>query len=179
MKKPARRRPAETLSENEQLQEIDERHYISQQVFFRREDRDWSQERLAHAAGLTQAQVATLEAGQANPTLRTLVKVAAAFGCAVRDLITPESDEADGCTTADREAAELLRELARHAQWSERSNAEFTVAQTESSMGGRAGLNAFHARAVKRFSQRGSSVNLDLRRAANVEIEEYTEAAEL
>lgn len=178
MKKPARRRPAETLSESEQLQEIDERHFISQQVFFRREERDWSQERLAQAAGLTQAQVATLEAGQANPTLRTLVKLAAAFGCGVRDLITPEPCEADGCTTADREAAEVLRELARHAQWSEdRRNAEFLLTGVSApAAGSRTGLNAFHARAARRLKA-SDRVSVDF--SAGIEFEEITETAEL
>jgi transcriptional regulator with XRE-family HTH domain len=78
---------SETISEEAQLRQIDdERHFLAQQIFFRRESRRWSQEELARASGLTQSQVATLEAGQANPTLRTLAKLATAFSCTVREL---------------------------------------------------------------------------------------------
>lgn len=38
-----------------------------------------SQRTLAEKIGSTQAQVARIESGQANPTLRTLVRIAAAF----------------------------------------------------------------------------------------------------
>ena len=78
----------EMISEEAQLREIDERHFLAQQIFFRRARRGWSQDELAQASGLTQAQVATLEAGQANPTLRTLVKLATALQCAVAELFT-------------------------------------------------------------------------------------------
>ena len=74
------------VSEAAQLQQIDERHCLAQQVFFRRQTREWSQEDVARVASLTQAQVATLEAGQANPTLRTLARLATAFSCPVASL---------------------------------------------------------------------------------------------
>lgn len=77
---------AETISVEAQMREIDGRHFLSQQTFFRRQGRQWSQEDVALAAGLTQAQVATLEAGQGNPTLRTLAKLATAFSCPVASL---------------------------------------------------------------------------------------------
>jgi transcriptional regulator with XRE-family HTH domain len=86
MKNTFKRSTSETISEAAQLHEIDERHFLAQQIFFRREGRQWSQEELARASGLTQAQVATLEAGQANPTLRTLAKLADALSCGVREL---------------------------------------------------------------------------------------------
>jgi transcriptional regulator with XRE-family HTH domain len=79
------------MPESPLLQEIDERHFISEQVFFRREERGWSQDQLAAQAGMTQAQVALIEAGQANPTLRSLVKLAHAFGCSVSDLSAPRA----------------------------------------------------------------------------------------
>jgi transcriptional regulator with XRE-family HTH domain len=81
-----KRSSRETLHERALLQEIDERHFISEQVFRRREQAGWSQEELAAKAGMTQAQVAVIEAGQANPTLRSLVKLAQAFGCSVSEL---------------------------------------------------------------------------------------------
>ena len=61
----------ETISEEAQLREIDERHFLAQQIFFRRTRRGWSQDEFARASGLTKPQVARLEAGQANSTLRT------------------------------------------------------------------------------------------------------------
>jgi transcriptional regulator with XRE-family HTH domain len=86
MTRIVKRTSAETISEEAQLREIDERHFLAQQIFFRREGLQWSQEELARASGLTQSQVATLEAGQANPTLRTLAKLATALSCTVGEL---------------------------------------------------------------------------------------------
>jgi len=88
MKPVLKRTSSETISEEAQLREIDERHFLAQQIFFRRECRRWSQDELARASGLRQSQVATLEAGQGNPTLRTLAKVATALSCTVRELFT-------------------------------------------------------------------------------------------
>lgn len=88
MKPVLKRTSAETISEEAHLREIDERHFLAQQIFFRRESRRWSQDELARAAGLTQAQVATVEAGQANPKLRTLAKLSTALSCTVRELFT-------------------------------------------------------------------------------------------
>ena len=91
-----------TISEQAQLQEIDERHFLAQQLFFRRESRHWSQEELAEASGLTQPQVATLEAGQANPTLRTLAKLANAFSCSVESLFASAEPATERAATAPR-----------------------------------------------------------------------------
>lgn len=96
----------ETMSEEALVQEIDERHLISEQVFFRREARGWSQDQLAAAAGMTQAQVALIEAGQANPTLRSLVKLAHAFGCTVSGLALRRHE--DGAEASAGNAAEPL-----------------------------------------------------------------------
>lgn len=81
------RKTEELLDEHIQIQEIDERHHLSQQIYFRREAVGWSQEGLAGRAGMTQAQIAQIEAGQMNPTLRTLVKLARALSCGVADLL--------------------------------------------------------------------------------------------
>jgi transcriptional regulator with XRE-family HTH domain len=92
-----KRTSKETLGENALLQEIDERHFIAEQVFHRRERAGWSQEELAAECRMTQAQVALIEAGQANPTLRSLVKLANALGCSVSELSAstdPSDDEA-------------------------------------------------------------------------------------
>lgn len=87
MMKPFRRQRREP--EAVQIQEIDERHNLSQQVFFRRELACWSQDELAERAGTTQAQIANVEAGNVNPTLLTLVKLANVFGCLAHDLLRP------------------------------------------------------------------------------------------
>lgn len=78
-----------TFPEDVQIQEIDERHFLALQTFTRREVIGWSQEDLAGAAGMTQAQIANIEAGQANPTLRTLTKLAYTFGCGITNLLSP------------------------------------------------------------------------------------------
>jgi transcriptional regulator with XRE-family HTH domain len=77
---------SETISEEAQLRQIDERHFLAQQIFFRRESRRWSQEELARASGLTQSQVATLEAGQGEPALGIISSIAHALSCRVQDL---------------------------------------------------------------------------------------------
>jgi len=100
MKQTSKRNSSETISEEARLREIDERHFLAQQIFFRREARQWSQEELARVSGLTQAQVATLEAGQGNPTLRTLTKLAEAFSCGVQDLFQDSGVPADTEKTA-------------------------------------------------------------------------------
>jgi transcriptional regulator with XRE-family HTH domain len=105
MRSPFKRGTAELMNEDMQVQEIDERHHLSQQIFFRRQQREWTQERLAAEAGLTQAQVATIEAGQANPTFRTLVKLASALGCSVADLCEPDEGSADAPEARDTEAS--------------------------------------------------------------------------
>lgn len=79
----------QTISEEAQLQEIDERHDLALQLFEWRNDRGWSQEDLADRAGMTQPQIARLEAGQSNPTLRSLTKLAHTFGVRVGELLGP------------------------------------------------------------------------------------------
>ena len=75
-----------------QILEIDESHFLAQQVFLRRGTTGMAQADLAERAGMTQAQIAHIEAGQANPTHKTLVKLAYALDCNVRHLY--EDDEA-------------------------------------------------------------------------------------
>jgi transcriptional regulator with XRE-family HTH domain len=82
----------EPISEAQRLQEIDERHWISQQVFFRREERGWSQRDVAALTGISLGRVARIEAGVANPSLRTLVKLAHAFRCSISELSAPSNE---------------------------------------------------------------------------------------
>jgi len=57
-----------------------------------RQQREWSQERLAAEAGeLRQGLISDLELRKANPTMATLEAIAGALGVAVRDLFSPPS----------------------------------------------------------------------------------------
>jgi len=51
--------------------------------------REWSQQQAADAAGLDLKHVQKLEYGVLNPSLRTLVRVARAFGVTVGKLLAP------------------------------------------------------------------------------------------
>lgn len=80
------------VDEDLEMLAIDESHYLAQQVFMRRGMLCITQGELAERAGMTQSQVANVEAGHANPTHRTLVKIAYALDCNVRHLY--EDDDA-------------------------------------------------------------------------------------
>jgi transcriptional regulator with XRE-family HTH domain len=54
-----------------------------------RKERCWSQELLAHFAGLHPTEVSRLERGLREPRLRTVVQVAAALKVPVQELIMP------------------------------------------------------------------------------------------
>jgi transcriptional regulator with XRE-family HTH domain len=55
-----------------------------------REESGQSQKALAELSGVPRPTIAHLEAGQANPTLAVVLKVAAALGVRVDDLVQPE-----------------------------------------------------------------------------------------
>lgn len=55
-----------------------------------RRAKDWSQEQLAERASIQRSYLADLERGHRNPSVRTLVKVANAFGVAVPALFDPD-----------------------------------------------------------------------------------------
>jgi transcriptional regulator with XRE-family HTH domain len=55
-----------------------------------RKERCWSQEMLAHFAGLHPTEVSRLERGLREPRLRTVMQVAAALKVPVQELIAPE-----------------------------------------------------------------------------------------
>jgi transcriptional regulator with XRE-family HTH domain len=55
-----------------------------------RKERCWSQEMLAHFAGLHPTEVSRLERGLREPRLRTVMQVAAALKVPVQDLIAPQ-----------------------------------------------------------------------------------------
>ena len=102
-----RRNRAKATTEGLQIRELREFHNLALQVFTRRSARGWSQEQLADEAGMTQPQIANIEAGQANPTARTLIKLAAALGCTVYDLWSPVSrvqGEGDEAVSAEQQS---------------------------------------------------------------------------
>jgi transcriptional regulator with XRE-family HTH domain len=106
-----RGRRQESASERVQSQEVDELHFLSEQVYHRRMAEDWSQDALSEVAGMTQAQVALVEAGRANPTVRTLVKVACALRCTVGDLFQPVKYETIAYSPAARWTKDSLEPL--------------------------------------------------------------------
>jgi transcriptional regulator with XRE-family HTH domain len=55
-----------------------------------RKERCWSQEMLAHFAGLHPTEVSRLERGLREPRLRTVMQVAAALKVPVQELIAPQ-----------------------------------------------------------------------------------------
>lgn len=55
---------------------------IAKQIIDLRSLRGWTQKELARRSGLWQPQIVRLERGKGSPTVRTLVRIAAAFDCA-------------------------------------------------------------------------------------------------
>lgn len=64
---------------------------IAQNVRRLRAERMWSQEMLAHFAGLHPTEVSRLERGLRTPRITTLVNLARALGCTVDDLVAGAS----------------------------------------------------------------------------------------
>ena len=54
-----------------------------------REERDMTQHQLAEVTGITQADISRLESGTANPSLRTLKRLAAGMGMALKVEFVP------------------------------------------------------------------------------------------
>ena len=54
-----------------------------------REERDMTQKQLAEATGINQADISRLESGTANPSLRTLKRLAAGMGMALKVEFVP------------------------------------------------------------------------------------------
>ena len=55
----------------------------------KREWRDLTQQELADLAGLAASQISNFECGERTPSLKNLVKLCLALGCAPNDLLTP------------------------------------------------------------------------------------------
>lgn len=54
-----------------------------------REERDMTQKQLAEATGITQADISRSESGTANPSLRTLKRLTAGMGMALKVEFVP------------------------------------------------------------------------------------------
>lgn len=65
------------------------RTYLAVNVARLRQRRHWTQQQAADAMGLDLKHLQKLEYGDLNPSLRTLVRVAAAFGVSVGRLLAP------------------------------------------------------------------------------------------
>ena len=69
---------------------VSETHVLQQlakRIKALREERLWTQEQLAERAAIQRSYLGDLELGRRNPSVRTLVKVANAFGVAVSALL--------------------------------------------------------------------------------------------
>jgi transcriptional regulator with XRE-family HTH domain len=60
---------------------------LAQNVIAARHTRGWTQEDLSAAADITQQQISLIERGGGNPTIRTLARLAEAFGTTVEALL--------------------------------------------------------------------------------------------
>ncbi|SKB06961.1 helix-turn-helix transcriptional regulator [Aeromicrobium choanae] len=59
-----------------------------------REERGWSQKRLADELGVSRQTVISIEKGRYDPSLPLAFRLAAVFECRIEDLFVPGSDEA-------------------------------------------------------------------------------------
>lgn len=62
---------------------------LAQRIKYYRSEREWSQEELARKATLNRTYLAAIERGSRNPSLRSLLKLANAFGVSVGSLFEP------------------------------------------------------------------------------------------
>ncbi len=67
---------------------------IAERVYLLREDRGWSQTRLAGEAGISITTVSSLERGKSQTiTSPTMRKLARAFGLTIEELVAPRDKE--------------------------------------------------------------------------------------
>lgn len=80
---PKRKKPGASMTEHQRQVAL----AIGERVRIRRTRKTWSQEALAHAAGLSYVTVSRIENGWRIPDWFTIEKLAAAFGCHMMDLM--------------------------------------------------------------------------------------------
>jgi putative transcriptional regulator len=56
----------------------------------RRQERGWSQQRLADELGVSRQTVISIEKGRFDPSLPVAFRLAAVFGCTIEDLFSPD-----------------------------------------------------------------------------------------
>ena len=59
-----------------------------------RAGRDWSQQQLAEAVGVSRQTINAIEKGDYNPTIRLCIAICRALGCTLDELFWEEEDEA-------------------------------------------------------------------------------------
>jgi transcriptional regulator with XRE-family HTH domain len=67
--------------------EVDPKNIVGQNLRRFRKERGWSQEMLAHFAGLHPTEISRLERGLREPRLRTVMQVSAALKVSLGDLV--------------------------------------------------------------------------------------------
>ena len=63
---------------------------LGKHLIYQREQRDLSQEQLAHATGITQAAISYWESGKRIPNVQACIKLADFYGISVDELIGHE-----------------------------------------------------------------------------------------
>ncbi|MFL4476744.1 helix-turn-helix transcriptional regulator [Paeniglutamicibacter sp. ORCA_105] len=58
----------------------------------RRQERGWSQQRLADELGVSRQTVISIERGRFDPSLPLAFRLAAVFGCRIDDLFDPQGE---------------------------------------------------------------------------------------
>ena len=64
-----------------------EKATIGDMILFVRDKKNMTQATLANKVGLSRAQIANIEGGRSDISMRGLAKFAAAFGCKMKDLV--------------------------------------------------------------------------------------------
>jgi transcriptional regulator with XRE-family HTH domain len=72
-------------------EELEPERQIMRAMLDGREEKDLTQKQLAEATGITQADISRLENGTANPSIRTLKRLAAGLGMTLRVEFVPRS----------------------------------------------------------------------------------------
>ena len=75
-------------------EELEPERQIMRAIIDGREEKDLTQKQLAEATGITQADISRLENGTANPSIRTLKRLAAGLGMTLKVEFVPQAPSA-------------------------------------------------------------------------------------